>query len=795
MLVPGSTNPLLLFPSAAAGGYQISRSLRFNSADSAYLSRTPASAGNRKTWTWAGWVKRSALGVRQTFFGNADSSGTNGFYLRYEPDDKLQVIDFSTSAVAQKITQALFRDVSAWYHIVLAYDTTQATASNRVRLYVNGAEITAFSTATNPSQNYDGYINNTSAHAIGRPGSFASEHFSGYLADIHFIDGQALTPSSFGAFDVNNVWQPKAYSGNYGTNGFHLDFSDNSAATAAALGKDSSGNSNNWTPNNLSVTAGSGNDSLVDSPTNYGTDTGVGGEVRGNYATWNALAGTGTLSNGNLDCALQKRRGGTVSVSSGKWYWEIAATSVTAAGCMIGVIPAANINLSSVSYIGDAGRADEYGYYSSGSKFSNGSSAYGASYTTGDVIGVALNLDTGTITFYKNGVSQGQAFSGVAGTYTPAVCNGSGGATDDGSATANFGQRPFGYTAPSGFKALCSTNLPTPTILNGATAMDVVTYTGTGASLTPTSSLGFSPDLVWIKGRSAATDHALYDTVRGVQLDLASNLTTAETTQSTGLTAFNSNGFTVGTLAKLNTSAATYAGWCWDAGTSNVVNTQGSITSTVRANPSAGFSVVTYTGNFTAGATVGHGLGVAPSFMIVKSRTAADDWTVYHIANGNTKYMRFTTDNPLAVAVWNNTTPTSTVLTLGARDETNRNSANYVAYCFTPVSGYSAFGSYTGNGSTDGPFVYTNVLPRWVMIKRTDSTSNWTIIDTAREGYNVDNDPLYPNLSDAEGTADLADILSNGFKLRTTDASVNASAGTYIYACFGANPFAYSRSR
>jgi hypothetical protein len=280
--------------------------------------------------------------------------------------------------------------------------------------------------------------------------------------------------------------------------------------------------------------------------------------------------------------------------------------------------------------------------------------------------------------------------------------------------------------------------------------------------------------------------------VRGAQARLESNTTDAEVTTDGGVTAFNSNGFTLGTLAQVNTNTATYAAWCWDAGTSNVVNTQGSITSTVRANASAGFSVVTWTSNglSTPTQTKGHGLGVAPSLIILKNRSLADNWWVYHSPTAAQLFLNTTA----AAGTGGGFTVSST--TFGNTESNIGGNGNLcVAYCFAPVSGYSSFGSYTGNGSADGPFVYTNVLPRWVMIKRTDSTSNWTIIDTAREGYNVDNDPLYPNLSDAEGTADLADILSNGFKLRTTDASVNASAGTYIYACFGANPFAYSRSR
>jgi hypothetical protein len=529
----------------------------------------------------------------------------------------------------------------------------------------------------------------------------------------------------------------------------------------------------------------------------------VGGEVRGNYCTLNPLnlKANGALANGNLDWSTSAAYGhavGTVGVSTGKWYCEF---TVSAIGTGIGV--GVTSPQTSASFL--EGDALGIGYYSSNGSvyYSGGNAAYGTTFTTGDVIGVALDLDNGKLFFAKNGTWQNSgspttgtnaAKTGLSGTYTFGVNV----ITGAGSGVFNFGQRPFAYTAPSGYKALCTQNLPTPTILNGATVMDAVLYTGTGASLTPTSSLGFSPDLVWIKCRSAAADHALYDTVRGVQLDIGSNLATAETTQSTGLTAFNSNGFTVGTLAKLNTSAATYAGWCWDAGNTTVTNTAGTITSQVRANASAGFSVATFTAANSAVYTVGHGLGVAPQFTIIKGRVSGGNWYVWHIGLGDntTDYLSLngTAAKVTQPSMWGTVGRNSTVCGLASQISTYNNDPT-VMYNFAPVSGYSAFGSYTGNGSADGPFVYTNVLPRWVMIKRTDSTSNWTIIDTAREGYNVDNDPLYPNLSDAEGTADLADILSNGFKLRTTDASVNASAGTYIYACFGANPFAYSRSR
>jgi hypothetical protein len=269
---------LITMLSAAAGaapkGYEIQRSLRFNSADSAYLSRTFASAGNRRTWTWSGWVKRVSSGTTQHLIRTNTTPIT---LLRFEAGDSLYF--YSVGVSAEIRTTALYRDFSAWYHVVLAVDTTQATSSNRIKLYVNGVQVTAFSTETYPSQNTELGINTASAHAIGAtttPDEFANQ----YLADVHFIDGSALTPSSFGENDTDTgVWQPKKYAGTYGTNGFYLNFSDNSNTTASTLGKDYSGNGNNWTPSGFSVTAGAGNDSLVDTPTQYGTDTGAGGHA------------------------------------------------------------------------------------------------------------------------------------------------------------------------------------------------------------------------------------------------------------------------------------------------------------------------------------------------------------------------------------------------------------------------------------------------------------------------------------------------------------------------------------
>jgi hypothetical protein len=692
-------------------------------------------------------------------------------------------------------------------------------------LYINGSQVTAFGTATYPSQNLDTTVNSTWPHGLGAENSGPSEFYDGYMTETYLIDGQALTPSSFGATSTTTgVWSPIQYTGTYGTNGFYLNFSDNSNTTAATLGKDYSGNGNNWTPNNFSVTAGASNDSLIDNPTAYGFDTGVGGTVRGNYCTLNPLfvplAGVNyfALSNGNLDItgtgtANSGDSIGTISTGIfGKYYFEVNITSIDATG--YGIVGASDINqtvsATTYNYLGFLTKS--YGYRSSGTKDNNNTNiAYGSSYTTGDVIGVAIDCDNGAIYFSKNNTWQNSGVPTSGSSRTGAAFTWTGGSQDmvpqmavyktGTTLSDNFGQRVFSYTAPSGFKALCTQNLPTPTI--GATSATLassffapVLYTGTGATLSVTG-VGFQPDWVWIKSRSAATDHALYDAVRGVQKQLESNTTTAETTETTGLTAFGSDGFTTGALAQMNTSAATYVAWNWKAGNNaGASNSAGSITSTVSANTTSGFSIVTYTGT-GANATVGHGLGVAPAMVFYKRRSTGSTWIVYHasISPTNLLVLNESTAQQNIPAYFNSLATTSSVLNIGSNSDMNASAGTYVAYCFAPIAGYSAFGSYTGNGSTDGPFVFTGFRPAFIITKRTDSTSDWQLMDTSRSTYNVASTALFPNTTDADTSGYSKDFLSNGFKIRDSGASLNASGGTYIYMAFASAPFKFSLAR
>ena len=339
-----------------------------------------------------------------------------------------------------------------------------------------------------------------------------------------------------------------------------------------------------------------------------------------------------------------------------------------------------------------------------------------------------------------------------------------------------------------------------PTISNGGKYMQAVTYTGTGA--TQTITVGFQPDLVWIKSRSAATDHKLTDSVRGVTKALISDTTGAETTDTNGVTAFTSTGFTLGSDSVYNTNGATYVAWCWQAGQgSSSSNTSGSITSTVSVNTTAGFSVVTYTGNATTGATVGHGLGVKPAMVILKTRAGGiEGWPVWQKSLASESYfLRLNETSATYTSLSNRWTAfSSTTITLGNNTETNGSGYTYVAYCWAEIAGFSKFGSYLANASTDGTFVYLGFRPKFVMAKAssgTNSDESWVIWDSSRNTYNTMPNVLYPNLSNAEAGSDQIDFLSNGFKLRTSNNNGNITGNTYIYAAFAESPFKNSLAR
>jgi len=563
---------------------------------------------------------------------------------------------------------------------------------------------------------------------------------------------------------------------------------------------------------------------MVDSPTSYGTDTGVGGEVRGNYCTLNSVNRNNdgyvpTMSNGNLEAATAGNPThiwGTMAVpsSTGSWYWEGVCTSMDNVRTYIGIIDPATSSasgLASYSFIDKAILNRDSHYYNLASGTAGGNSGNYTSYAQNDVVMVAYS--NGKIWFGKNGtwMNSGNPAAGTGAidtsvstskTWLPYFGYNS-------NWTANFGQRPFAYTAPSGFTALCAQNLPTPTIAKGSNYFDVLLWSGTNGNRSFTS-LSMSPDFVWIKQRNQAysVGHQIYDSVRGAgslkQLD-SSNVTVeggGNTNLYGYLSSFDSTGFSVtaGSLDSdyVNKSGVNYVAWNWKGGSTAVTNNDGNRTASVSASTTAGFSVVTYTFSTSATNTIGHGLGVAPSMLLSRSRTTAYNWDVYHVSLGYTQRLILNNTSGASGSGWA-ANPTSTVFSVITGLYLNND--NIVTYCFAPIAGYSAFGSYTGNGSTDGPFVSTGFRPKWVLFKRTDSSASWYLYDTVRQNYNpmgAQTDPLIPNLSSAEGGADSSwyiDTLSNGFKIRNASNFDNASSATYIYAAFAESPFKYALAR
>jgi hypothetical protein len=503
----------------------------------------------------------------------------------------------------------------------------------------------------------------------------------------------------------------------------------------------------------------------------------------------------------------------TLGVSSGKWYFEGTFTGSTGSvgNNMIGVMTTTTSTLSD-AYGGSTTRS----YQANGNLQGDNSTGTVSSATSGDVIMIAFDVDAGKLWVGKNGtwMNSGVPASGTGNVFTtlptsPIVPQVSmyGNTGDNYGWFTNFGQRPFAYTPPTGFVALNTFNLPTPTI--GATAsttaneyFDATLYTGTGVARNITNSGSMQPDLVWIKSRSTSGDTEVYDSVRGATKYLLTDSVIAEGTIAQSLTAFNSNGFALGTGSggNDNTNGTTYVAWQWRASNATAVtNTAGTITSTVSANTTAGFSIVTWTGTGST-ATIGHGLGVAPKMIVWIHRTNAGAYNhiTYHASLPSAAYVVYLN---LAIAqssdnnAFNSTAPTSSVFTVGGYNNVD----SMVAYCFAEVAGYSAFGKYTGNGSTNGPFIYTGFRPAYVMIKRTDSANWWQIWDKARNPENVVNKYLAAQTSDAEYTAsspnDLIDFTANGFKIRGSNNAVNANGGTYIYMAFAENPFKYANAR
>jgi len=800
----------------ASGGFYngvATQSLRFDPASNPSLTKTPSSASNRKTWTLSFWTKRCGLGGDKIVF-NAGVTGTDEIDIFF-PSDNFMVSDRSGKQIK---TNAVYRDVSSWYHFVIVMDTTEATDTNRLKLYVNGVQETSFNSPVYPTLNQEFSVNNTKVHYVGTR-SLGDNDYDGYLAEMNLIDGTALDPTSFGEFK-NGVWIAKRYTGSYGTNGFRLQFNQTGTGTASSstIGADTSGNDNHFSSSGIVAS----DCDMPDSPEN-------------NFSTLNVLqqfGSGGAFAEGNLQyentsTGSSSSVQATMGVSSGKWYFETVITSASSEYIVIGWDKEEDLSTQGAGTDNSNPVGAGWSLFQSAILVQNAQVQTGVGTATqNDIVGCTIDLDSATrqVKWYKNNsliatqniLSTGYTHmlpmvSDLSFIGTPQMVlnfgqdsSFAGNKTAQGNTDAN-GIGDFYYSPPSGYLALCTANLPEPTISpnssNGTADeyFNTVTYTGNGTGQSITG-VGFQSDWTWIKRRSATEQHWLTDSVRGVTKGLYTNLDNAEATRTDQIQSFDTDGFTLGNdgAGFTNVNANTYVSWNWKAGGTAVSNTDGTITSSVSANTDAGFSIVTYTGT-GASATVGHGLGVAPTMIIFKNRSIANNWIVYNKDNGNTNalFLNLTNANSTSNTFLNSTTPSSTVFNLLNVTNNNGSGNSIIAYCFHDVDGYSKFGSYTGNGSTDGTFVYTGFRPAFVMLKRSDGTSSWSIRDNTRNDENPADLELRADSSVAEYTESGGgvDLLSNGFKCRTTTGGNNASGGTYIYMAFAEQPFRYANAR
>ena len=782
-------NNLLMGAASASGGsgHTVGNSLIFNQVDSAVLKRTPSSASNRKTWTFSFWMKRGkdiGNSVGYGIFSSYSSGDDSGYFESgiHPSEDHYFFEEWSNDI---KKTTAELQDSHAWYHIVLAIDTTQSTAEDRQKVYINGVRITAFDTNNTYTLNQDLAINLNAEHWLGGSDYFGStagtRYFDGYLAECVLCDGTQYEASDFGEYDSNKIWRPKDPSGlTFGTNGFYLNFADSSA-----LGNDVSGNNNDWTPTNLAAS-----DQSTDTPTN-------------NQCVLTPLYKNSniTLSEGNLK-ATSGTQDYNLAISSmaipesGKWVCEFDVSADA-------TYPASlNFYVLGVTKMGD------------NNTLSGTGSGYYLNIGTGEIIkGASVVVDTGgplngtlrveydadndTIEFFDDGTEVFPASTGASNTVGLS-----------GEDSLHFGVGSYlrskatfsnlSGTPSSGFKELSPANLPTPAITDSTQYFQETLYTGNGSTrnIDQTGNSTFQPDLVWIKNRSQADTHALFDAGQGVTKYFASDSSALQVTNSNSLTSFDSDGFSLGTGANgFNDLGEYFASWLWKAGGgAGSSNEDGSInTTSTSVDQTSGISISIYTGNATSGATVGHGLGVTPQMLIIKPLDAGELVAMYHEEVGNTAgmYLGLNGGPYSGTFYWNDTSPGSSVFTLGNHILNNGSSKTMVAYAFAEKVGFSKFGKYYGTGSaTIPPLINLGFKPSFLIIKNISAAGDWLMYDDARSPVNEIDDQLFANTTAAETTgSEEIKFLSTGFAPSSTDASINTSGNSYIYAAWAANPF------
>ena len=812
---------------------------------SEHLTRTFTS-GNRQKWTWSGWIKRTALsGSDYPRLFSAGPSAGSQTEITIMNTDQLRYEDRVGSTLQSGLdTTARLRDLSAWYHIVVAIDITNATQSLRQRMYINGVLQTDFDGSLQYSNtSVNTYINSAATHYIGQSATYQPNFFQGNMADVFFIDGQSLPASTFGSTSATTgQWIPtgpsviRAAVGSFGTNGFYLPFSNSTSTSTIGYDyKTTDRSSNNdWTTNNFT------------------TDDVVATGYDNNFAQFNPLYNSASLT--FTDGGLTVVGDGThriiatgMGVKTGKWYWEAKVT-----GTSPRTVGIAKQNTTRTNFLG----SDSTGwgaYWDTTTLYLayNGSTvtSYTVTATAGAIMMLAFDADAGKFWYGVNGTWLGSGnpatganagFTGIGNTgvndYSfPSVSAYGGSGNANQAPTFNFGNPPysitspytdgngygkFNYQPPSGFLSICEKNITNSTIPKGTSHFKAITYTGNGSSTRSFTGLGFKPDVVWIKTRSG-DDAGYYHRFATIALGETSGYLSPHAQDGNQgsingyVSSYDADGFSIGNGASggVNTNSSTYVAWCWkmSSGTS-ANNTAGTISSTVWANPTAGQSLVRWTGVGGGGTkTVGHGLGATPAFIIVKDISGGGtNWVSWHKSypNNNTLGVISGTEGASTISNYWGASHSSTIFGVepsGAYDS-NQQGRTMMGLVFAEVEGYSKFGSYTYNNSTDGNFIYTGFKPAFILIKNTDAPEQWYVVDSARNTYNGGQTAFLQmstvnaeSSCNSQATDSRIDIVSNGFKLRDVggvgSGEVTFGTRSYLYAAFAEAPFDLANAR
>lgn len=746
--------------------YLINKSALFGPGRS--LSWTPSAIPlSDKKGTFALWVrviKHGTTGGQEIrlWDGQYDTNNRAGF--KYLTTGELEVFKLISGTASLSDTYNVYRDSSGWQHVVIQIDTTQATAANRYKLWVNGAAVLVHG---------DDFPLNQAFHLMAQNQvqticNGAITQSAWRLADYHYIDGQAVAPTEFGTF-IGNTWCPKKYTGTYAGNSFHLDFQD-----WTQPGKDVSGLGNHWTASgDMSLT--------LDSPTNTAPLLNGRMGTTGIAFDWGGTRITNTVGGVGWKSAVA-----TVAYpQTGKWYYEVRGD-------------AANEDLHVLAG-GTRDWPDLDTYFTINPSFGcQGNGNISGQYITpwGDdpskILGVLYDADAGEASFYLNGVKSGPTVSYPANGKDVFPAFGVSWSTTNASGaklSVNFGHVGWTYPAPAGALGLCSANMPYPEANNGRSGIQPHHYTGNGTDNRQLTTAQFDTSkgaIVLGKQTSGTQNWFAFDTVRGATKYLAPNLTDAEVTSTGGVQAFLQNGIQIGTSSYINQNATTIVTWM------------------MRIGARYGIDAVSYTGNGVATLMIDHSLGAAPEVIILKSRTVTGtNWLVGHkdMADASPwNYGLKLNTNEGAVAsqtFFNNTAPTATQFPAGSSVSGNTNGATQIAYLFRSIPGFSKAGYYLGNGSDDGPYIHLGFRPAFILLKRVDATGDWLIYDSWRVGANARNYPVYPNLNNAQGATCGVDFDATGFKVITSSTGHNSASGPgrYVYLAFAEAPGKYANAR